>query len=240
MVETQVRVSWWRRPWVLPLGVLVLAFVAFSLPPYLTLDSAQSRVPQPAGHAWHYPVLAAHVVFGSIAMLTCVLQIWPAFRRKHPHWHRRAGRVYVFGGVLPGGVLAVAVGAVSPFGPALQFSNVLMGLLWLAFTVAGYRAGRRKRYAEHRRWMLRSSALTLSVITNRFWAVGLGLTLPAQLDTTFGGSEVALTQTVAGTSAWMGWVVPLLLVEWWLERGDARKRRTRRAQRQVDRTEVGV
>ncbi|RKT52398.1 DUF2306 domain-containing protein [Saccharothrix australiensis] len=224
-----MRVRWWRRPWVAPLGILVLAFVAFSLPPYLSLDRAQSRVPQPGDHAWHYPALAAHVVFGSIAILTCVLQIWPWFRQKYPRGHRLAGRVYVFGGVLPAGVLAVAIGAVSPFGPINQAGNVLMGLLWLGFTIAGYRMGRQQRYVDHRRWMLRSSALTLSIITNRFWAVGTTIALTPQLDTTFGGSEVALSQAVSGLAGWMGWVLPFLFVEWWLERGDARKRRARAA-----------
>ncbi|MEV0679827.1 DUF2306 domain-containing protein [Actinosynnema sp. NPDC050436] len=237
MVDTQVKTSWWRRHWVGPLAVLVLAFVAFSLPRYLTLDPAQSRVPEPVGHGWHYPFLVGHVVFGSVAILTCVLQIWPWLRRAHPAWHLRAGRVYVFGGVLPGGVLAVAVGAVSPFGPVNQVGNVLMGLLWLGTTVAGYRMARQKRYADHRRWMVRSTALTLSIITNRFWAVGLGLTLPAQLDTTFGGSEVALVQAIAGTSAWMGWVLPFLAVEWWLDRGRARRRQPVAA---PDRVRVGA
>ncbi|MEU4800884.1 DUF2306 domain-containing protein [Actinosynnema sp. NPDC023587] len=218
MVEAQVKRSWWRRHWVLPLGVLVAAFVAFSLPRYLTLDPARTRVPQPGDHTWHYPFLVGHVVFGSIAILACVLQIWPWLRREHPVWHRRAGRAYVFAGVLPAGVLGVAIGAVSPFGPVNQAGNVLMGLLWLGFTITGLRMARQRRYADHRRWMLRSTALTLSIISNRFWAAGLGLVLPDRLDTTFGGSEVALLQAIAGTSAWLGWVLPLLAVEWWLDR----------------------
>ncbi len=240
MVDTQVKKqSWWRRPWVVPLGFLVVAFVAFSLPRYLTFDRAKSFVPQPGNHTWHYPALATHVIFGSIAILACVLQMWPWFRQKHPTWHRLTGRVYVFAGVLPAGVLAIAVGAVSPFGPIDTSATVLMGTLWLGFTIAGYRAGRQKRYADHRRWMLRSSTLTLSIITNRFWGAFLGFVLPPQLDTTFGGSEVAMMQALAGITAWLGWVIPFLIVEWWLERGRA-KRTRRPAARQPERTEVSV
>ncbi|WP_433268028.1 DUF2306 domain-containing protein [Actinosynnema sp. CS-041913] len=238
MVETQ-RVSWWQRPWVLPLGFLVVAFVSFSLPRYLTLDKAQSMVPQPGNHTWHYPILVGHVIFGSIAILTCVLQIWPWFRQKHPTWHRRVGRIYVFAGVLPAGVMAFAIGIVSPFGPMLQVGNVILSLLWLGTTIAGYRMARRKRYVDHRRWMIRSFALTLSIITNRIWGVVAAITLTPQLDTTFGGSEIALLYTQAGVSAWVGWVLPLLIAEWWLERGDARKRRDRSA-RQVERPKVSV
>ncbi|MEU6149583.1 DUF2306 domain-containing protein [Actinosynnema sp. NPDC047251] len=237
MVDTQVKQSWWRQHWVLPLGVLVAAFVAFSLPRYLTFDAAQTRVPQPGNHTWHYPFLVAHVVFGAIAILTCVLQIWPWLRQNHPGWHRRAGRVYVFAGVLPGGVLAVAIGAVSPFGPINQVGNVLMGTLWLGVTIAGYRMARQRRYADHRRWMLRSTALTLSIISNRFWAAGLGFTLPDQLHTTFGGSEVALMQAITGITAWMGWVLPFLFIEWWLDRGKSRRRQPGAT---TDRPKVGV
>lgn len=229
------KTKWYRRPWVAPFAFLVVAFVAFSLPPYLALDPAQSRVPQPAEHTWHFPVLVAHVIFGSVAILTCVLQIWPWFRQRYPVAHRRIGRVYVLGGVLPGGVTAVAIGAVSPFGPLNQVGTVLMGSLWLAFTVAGFRMARQRRFVDHRRWMIRSFALTASIISNRIWAVLAVVTYTPQLDTTFGGSEVAMGQAISGTAVWLGWVVPLLVAEWWLERGDARKRRTRRADRASER-----
>jgi hypothetical protein len=51
------------------LGLLVIAFVAFSLPPYLTLDPARSRVPIAPGSGAYNPMLVGHVVFGSIAIL---------------------------------------------------------------------------------------------------------------------------------------------------------------------------
>jgi hypothetical protein len=109
---------WWRRPWIAPLATLSIIFVAFSLPPYLTGDPVRSRVPQPANFAAHYPLLVAHVLFGSVALLTACLQIWPWFRTRHPVAHRRIGRVYIFGGVLPAGCMALPIAALSPFGPS--------------------------------------------------------------------------------------------------------------------------
>jgi len=209
---------WWRRPWVAPLALVVVVFLAFSIPPYLTLDPAQSRVPQPQGFPAHYRLLVAHVLFGSIAMVTCGFQIWPWFRRRHPAAHRIMGRVYVFGGVLPGGLLGLAIGAVSPFGPVIRVSNVLLALLWLGFTIAGVRMARQRRLVEHRRWMIRSFALTMSIITNRFWAVIATVSLLPQLPTTFGGNETLMVQAIAGLSGWLGWVTTLLAAEWWLER----------------------
>jgi hypothetical protein len=65
--------------------------------------------------------------------------------------------------------------------------------------------------------MTRSVVLTLSIITNRVWAVVWAITLSPQLATTFGGNEALMIQTIAGLSGWLGWVVPLVLAEWWLD-----------------------
>jgi hypothetical protein len=158
-------------------------------------------------------------------MVTCCLQVWPWLRQRRPAAHRVIGRVYVFGGVLPAGVLGMNVGAVSPFGPTAQVSNVLLAALWLAFTITGFHMARRRRFVEHRRWMIRSFALTMSIITNRVWGVVATVVLSPELSTTFGGSEVALGQTIAGLATWTGWVVPLLAAEWWLERDQHRPHR---------------
>ena len=207
------------RPWsVAPLLVLVIAFVAFSLPPYLTGDPAQSRIPiGPALSAGYYPMLVGHVVFGSIAILTCCLQVWPWLRARHPEVHRRIGLAYVFAGVLPAGVLGLILGAQTPFGPVLRASNVLLAIVWLSVTLAGFRAGRQYRVTEHRRWMTRSTVLTLSIISNRVWAVIWVIALSPQLATTFGGNEALMVQAIAGLSGWLGWVLPLVLTEWWLD-----------------------
>ena len=206
------------RPWsVAPLLVLVTAFVAFSLPPYLTLDPAQSRIPIAGTPSGYYPMLVAHVIFGSVAILTCCLQVWPWLRARYPDVHRRIGFAYVFAGVLPAGVLGLILGAQTAFGPVLRASNVLLALVWLFVTLAGYRAGRQYRTMEHRRWMTRSAVLTVSIMSNRVWAVVWVITLSPQLATTFGGNEALMIQAIAGLSGWLGWVLPLLVTEWWLD-----------------------
>ncbi|MFI7422093.1 DUF2306 domain-containing protein [Nonomuraea sp. NPDC049684] len=218
---------WWRRPWVAPLAVLAIAFVAFSLPPYLSLDPSRSRVPAPDFFPPHFAVLSLHVIFGSIAMISCCLQVWPWFRARHPRAHRMIGRVYVFGGCLPGGLLGLVVSLATPFGPVTRASGVVLALLWLGCTLAGWRMARQRRFVDHRRWMIRSFALTMSIITNRLWGAVFVITLSPQLDTTFHGDQALLAATVGALSAWLGWVLPLLFAEWWLERGDAAKRRRR-------------
>ena len=130
---------WWRRPWIAPFAIVASVFVVFSLPPYLTGDPAQSRVAPPAAAALFYPLLVGHVVFGAVALMTSCFQVWPWFRDQHRAAHRVIGRVYVFGGVVPAALMALPIAAMSPFGPVARASNVLLALLWLAFTLTGYR-----------------------------------------------------------------------------------------------------
>ncbi|ALG09031.1 DUF2306 domain-containing protein [Kibdelosporangium phytohabitans] len=218
--------KWWRKPWIVPLGFIAVAFIAFSLPRYLTFDRAQSRVQQPE-FGWHYPLLVIHVTFASIAMLTCVLQVWPWFRARYRHIHRLAGRIYVFGGVFPAGVTALVIGVITPFGPAALSSGLVMAPLWLLFTYKGYRVARRRLFVDHRKWMIRSFALTMSIITNRVWAVVFAIWLGPQFDTTFMGNEKLFGYSLAGATTWLGWVIPLLIAEWWLQRDEVARRRAK-------------
>jgi Predicted membrane protein (DUF2306) len=111
--------------------------------------------------------------------------------------------------------------------PVARVSNVLLASLWLAFTISGYRMARQRRYVEHRRWMIRSFALTASIITNRLWGAIAYLILAPRIATTFRGSEELFSRTIAGLSTWLGWVIPLLIAEWWLERGEWARHRSR-------------
>ena len=210
--------SWWHRPWIVPLAVVSISFVLASVPPYLTLDPARSRVPLPPDFAAYYPMLVGHVLFASVALLIAPLQVWPWFRGRYRNAHRILGRVYVFGGVLPAGLLGLVIGARGSFGPMVRVSNVLLSLLWLAFTMTAYRRARQRRYDEHRKWIIRSFALTVSIITNRVWIVIWILVLSPHLQTTFEGNQTLFAWTIAGLASWMGWVVSLLVAQWWLER----------------------
>ncbi|KDN16165.1 DUF2306 domain-containing protein [Amycolatopsis rifamycinica] len=196
-----------------PLALLVAAFLAYSLPPYLTFDPARSRVPAPTGFAAHYWFLVGHILFGSVAIVGVILQVWPWLRRTHPVVHRRIGRVYDFGGAIPSALMALTIGLFSPFGPAAGALNVAAALLWLGFTIAGWRAVRARRFADHRKWMVRSFAMTMNTLLSRVYApfafLGLGPWYPEQ------GALIQAASTLAGT---MSVLTLLLLSQWWLDR----------------------
>ncbi|MFJ8581040.1 DUF2306 domain-containing protein [Micromonospora sp. NPDC093277] len=216
--------------WVAPLLLSAVAFVTYALPPYLTLDPSRSRLPAPEGVPQYYPLLVAHIVFGSVALLAGCFQVWPWFRRRYPAAHRWMGRAYLFGGVFPAGIAVLGVAPFSNTGFVSQVGNTMLALLWLATSVAGYRMARQRRFAEHRRWMIRSFALTTSIVLNRVWLILFVVLLLPQVDTTYGGDQDAMIRAAAGASVWMSWVVNLLVAEWWLERGDTRRRARRGGQ----------
>ncbi|KUI48266.1 hypothetical protein AU198_19920 [Mycobacterium sp. GA-1199] len=196
----------------LALAVVVAIFLGVSVPPYL---AGGTRVP--ATFPLHYPLLVSHVMFASVAMVTAVVQIWPRLRIRHPALHRRCGRVYVVS-ALPAAASAIVIGALTPFGPLLAVSNVTLGAVWLWFTARGYAAARRRRISDHRRDMVRSAVLALSVITNRIWTPVIYLSLHPLQDSVFRGSDEHLQWFAAGVGGWLGWTVPLAIVQWRLTR----------------------
>jgi uncharacterized membrane protein YozB (DUF420 family) len=198
---------------VAPLALVVAVFLAYSVPPYLTLDPGRSRVPAPAGFGAHYWLLVAHIGFGTVAIVGVVLQIWPWLRRTHPVAHRRIGRVYVFAGALPSAVMAGTIGAVSPFGPVVAAIDVVAAVLWFGFTVAGWRAGRQGRYGDHRKWMVRSFAMTMNTLMTRALSpIGFLVVMPRVAD------KDSLILDAATVSGVLSVLSLLLLSQWWLDR----------------------
>ena len=128
---------WWRRPWIVPLLMVVAAFLAFSVPPYLTFDPSRSRLEPPVGNDLYYPLLVAHVLFGAVAITTACFQIWPAFRARYRRGHRITGRIYVYGGVLPAGLLGLYIGWHTAAGPSVRVANLVGSALWLTVTIMG-------------------------------------------------------------------------------------------------------
>jgi uncharacterized membrane protein YozB (DUF420 family) len=217
------------------LGVLAFAVVASLLPVwtlYITFDPETGRL-APAEHPMYFPVLMLHVSTASVALITCVLQVWPWLRRHHPRVHRYVGRVYVFAGVLPAGITVLVLTGIWPFSAVTAVGQVLVAVLWLCITTYGFVLIRRGRPADHRRWMLRSFALTASVLMNQLFSLPSLILFTMQLDTRLAGSEDVLNQVSVATENWLGFTVSLLAVEWWLEREQLRRSALARARAEL-------
>ncbi|MFV2194855.1 DUF2306 domain-containing protein [Nocardiopsis sp. LOL_012] len=193
----------------------------FAATAYVGLDPAAARVPLREGAAIHYPLLLVHVVTSVLALATVPLQLWPALRRSGAH--RVIGRIALFAGILPGAVSGFGVALLSGYGPVAQTGFAVLAVLWFTGAVAGYRAIRRGRRADHREWMVRVFALTFAAVTLRLWIPVLMVLLSPALGPVYG--EESLFRGVYQTVAWLCWVPNLVIAEWYLRRSSAGRAR---------------
>jgi len=144
-----------------------------------------------------------HVAASPVALAFGLIQFLPRLRNNRPALHRWSGRVYGIA-VLIGGLsgLMLAVGFVERPIAAVGFGA--LAVLWLGTTANAIRLAMLGRLHEHRRWMIRSYALTAAAITLR-------LALPFFFF--LGGMDYAEASTYV---AWVCWVPNLLLAEWYL------------------------
>lgn len=219
-------VRWWQRPWILPLALFSLTFLLYSVPPYFSLDPADARLPIPETPSWYFPMLVTHIFGGTLLTLLVILQVWPWLRAKYPAVHRWSGRVYVLAGIPLVGIPALLISPFSGSGASTQISNTIWAVLWLGFTVLGYMMARRRRFADHREWMLRSFALIYGIAFNR---VIIFLLMPIAVlqasPEALAGDPRELGMAIAPASSFLSWLVPLLFVEWWIKYRRPRRRR---------------
>ncbi len=172
----------------------------------------------PSQHPWFFPMLALHVLGGAVALATCVLQIWPWLRENHPSIHRRVGSVYIYGGVFTSVVFGLIVEMFWPFSVATMLSQVVVLVLWGFVTVMGLRSGRQGLREEHRRWMLRSFALTVSVLVEVSIDGPLQLLIRTEFHSRLLSNIDAYIQLKDSNENWLGLIIVLLCVEGLLER----------------------
>lgn len=160
--------------------------------------------PNIASNRFVRPWIVIHAGGAATALLVGPLQFLPGFRRRRPRLHRWLGRTYV-AGCGAGGVAAMVLSAGTVAGPMAAASFVTLDLWWLATTALGTAAAIKGRYAAHRRWMIRSWALTVG-------AVMLRLYLPASV---LLGLDFMVAYRVI---AWLAWVPNAVTAEIYLRR----------------------
>jgi uncharacterized membrane protein len=163
-------------------------------------------------HMAHYTDLVPlgfmlHVYGAPVALALAPLQLWSGLRQSRPTVHRWVGRAY---GVA---ILAAALGSVMFLPhflghPSSALGFAVLAVLWVATTALGIGHAMRGDIVRHRRWMLRSVALTFAAVTLRL------IMLPLMLS----GWEVTETYLI---TAWACWVPNLLVVEAYLRRHPA-------------------
>lgn len=186
--------AWW-----LATSLISLALALFS---YRYLAGAGFLAPNVMANLFARPWLDLHVAGAATALLVGWLQVSPPLRRRWPALHRRTGRLYVIACLVGGvGGLALALGTTA--GPVATAGFGLLAAAWITVNLLGWRAAMQRRFEAHRRWMLRSWALTLAAVTLRLYML-----LPPLL----GLDGLEAYRAIS----FLCWVPNLLVAEVWL------------------------
>jgi uncharacterized membrane protein len=174
----------------------------------VALFSARFLLPSPvmaegmAPHLQARPVVfLVHVAGGVTALALGAFQLvtWRGPRR---WWHRTAGRVYVVA-CLIGAVAGLGLAATSPSGPVAGAGFGLLALAWFSTTALAWRKAVTGDFAQHRRWMIRSLALTFAAVTLR-------IMIPLSM---INGVDFAVAYPAI---AFLCWIPNLIVAELWL------------------------
>ncbi len=142
-----------------------------------------------------------HILGGAVALIIGPLQLSRRFRSHNIPRHRLLGMLYVVAVVIGGaGGFYIAFDSLGGTSGHLGFGT--LAVLWIVTTLMAFAAISRGDRNAHRKWMIRSFALTFAAVTLRLYMpvfnVGFGL----EMEATF-----ALV-------AWLCWVPNLLVAEW--------------------------
>ncbi|MHA1546478.1 MAG: DUF2306 domain-containing protein [Alphaproteobacteria bacterium] len=184
------RIPFWCLAF-LSLGVGLASVRFFTLDPQMAANFVRPNM------VANQEFFMVHVVTGIIALTLGIWQFMP--RSRTSDWHKITGKIYIAAclvGAIAGFRLAIDVSA----GPVAAVGFATLAVLWFGATGKAAWEIRRRDFAAHRRWMIRSYALTCAAITLR-------LMLPV-------AGVLALDMGSAyGAIAWACWIVNLALAE---------------------------
>ena len=168
------RGSTWRVPVALvALGTVPVIAGSLRL---VELSGGAATMPSNARYDASPWAVVVHIVSATVFAMLGALQFSRRFRRRRPGWHRRAGRILVVAG------LGVALSALwlNQFFPkagaareVLYPMRMVFGVAMVVTIVLGFVAARRRDFARHRAWMIRSYAIGL-VAGTQVLTLGLG------------------------------------------------------------------
>jgi len=147
-----------------------------------------------------------HVFSATIALAAGFTQFSGNIIKRYRAIHRWIGRTYV---VVILGLNFPAAMVMSFYANGMwpsRLAFIILDCLWFYFTYRAFVAARKRDIVTHKKFMIRSYALTFSAITLRAWKIVLLNTFhPDPL-------------TVYMLQAWIGFVPNLLFAEWLLRR----------------------
>jgi uncharacterized membrane protein len=189
---------------------LASVFIVGVVSRYLTFDPEVYFTEQRETYLQHEFALGVHVLCGILTLLIGPFQFLRRLRRRFVHVHRFCGAVYVTSATALG-VTGLILAPTAYTGPVASVGFTVLALAMLFTTWTALRMVLAHRYAEHRRWMIRSFSLILAGVMLRVWVpLYYGLSGAGIVDFTF--------ETAYATIAWLCWVPNLLIALWFTRR----------------------
>lgn len=197
-----------KLPWIF-WAIAALLSAGVALYSYRYVVGIDMQGPQGGlGNPYAMPWLPIHAGGAATALLVGSLQFLPQLRRVKGA-HKWLGRVYAVGCIV-GGLAGLRLSFGSTAGPIAGVGFGLLALCWLFATTQAWRFARERRFEAHRRWMIRSFAMTFAAVTLRLY---LPIPLVLHLDFVEGYRAIA----------WLCWVPNLIVAEVWLRGQMARQ-----------------
>ncbi|RAJ10706.1 putative membrane protein [Chitinophaga skermanii] len=143
-----------------------------------------------------------HVFTAIFAVLAGFTQFSQYIINNHRFIHKVMGKLYAYNILLINVPAGFIIAIFASGGWQIRAAFIILDLLWCYCTYEGVKHIKDGDIAGHRRFMMRSYALTCSAITFRIWKYLL---------TTFTHLDPVVIHTI---DAWMAFVPNLLFVEW--------------------------
>ena len=194
-MNIRLSMSLWGLTAFLSIGVGVYAYVA--------VPSGGAFAPEVLANLFARPWLVLHAALAGTALIAGPFQFLKSVRARR-RLHRTLGKIYVVCCIVSGSAgFVMSFGSTA--GPIAGLGFGTLAVIWIYCTVQALRMAQLRQFDAHRRWMIRSFALTFAAVTLRLY-----LPFPMMM----GFSFVEGYRVIA----WLAWVPNLLLAEAFLRR----------------------
>jgi hypothetical protein len=143
-----------------------------------------------------------HVFTSIFVLIAGLTQFNTRIQKRYKIVHRLMGYIYVLLVVFITGPASFMMGWHANGGLPARTSFTLLSFLWMVFTLFAWWYATRRKFLQHRAFMIRSYALTLSAITLRVYTFAF-----AYFNVHARPVEIYIT------TAWLSWVPNLIIAE---------------------------
>lgn len=147
------------------------------------------------------PTFYLHVISGMLVILVGPFQFLPKLRNWNLRLHKNLGKVYAFGILGIGAPTGLIMAFYAEGGTPSTIAFLVMSVLWFVTTLMAIYKARKKDILAHKKWMMRSFALSFAAVTLR-------LLVPLM-----SYSYEFNQETIVVSTAWLSWIINLLVVE---------------------------